>query len=126
MAFEVIHVQDWVYVPAPGRMDSFNFETTKRNLESLCQQTKRVALDVSAAHFVNIPMIRFLHEMAKDLNRAGGRLALVGPSEKLKRQFCIFASLDQVEVFSQEAWNKHMMASTPVKRPHSEFRPDAM
>ncbi|MEQ1665126.1 MAG: hypothetical protein ABL927_07095 [Bdellovibrionales bacterium] len=40
------------------------------------------------------------------MSTRGGRLALVGPSEKLKRQIHIFASIESLTFFSQDRWDK--------------------
>ena len=106
MALETIKKLDWVYIPAPGRLDAFNFDHAKSELEQIASEQKQIAIDVSGAHFVSIPMIKFIHSLATDLARKGGRLALVGPSEKLKRQIHIFASLDPLMLFSQDSWEK--------------------
>lgn len=106
MAIEVIQKSDWVYVPAPGRLDAFNFDTAKRELEHAASQARQIAIDVSGAHFVSIPMIKFIHSLASEMVRRGGRLALVGTTEKLKRQIHIFASLDPFVLYSQDNWDK--------------------
>jgi anti-anti-sigma factor len=106
MAAQFTSNNDWFFVPAPGRLDAFNFEDTKRELEDAAKKTKQIAIDVSSVHFVSIPMIKFIHSLASEVARKGGRLALVGPTEKLKRQIHIFASLDPLVFYSQENWEK--------------------
>ncbi len=105
MALEVIEKKDWSYVPAPGRLDAFNFDLTKSELEALAAKAKQIAIDVSSAHFVSIPMIKFIDSLARDMVRRGGRLALVGPTEKLKRRIDTFASLDPLTLYSRANWN---------------------
>jgi anti-anti-sigma regulatory factor len=107
MAIEVTQKNGWSYLPAPGRLDAFNFELTKTEIEQIAAQSQQIAIDVSGAHFVSIPMIKFLDSLAREMVRKGGRLALVGPTEKLKRQISIFASLDPLTVFTQDDWGKH-------------------
>lgn len=106
MGLEVIRKNEWVYVPAPGRLDAFNFELTKKELERVASESKQIALDVSSAHFVSIPMIKFIHSLANEMLRRGGCFALVGSSEKLKRQIHIFASLDPLVIYTQDDWNQ--------------------
>lgn len=110
MGLEVIQKKNWFYVPAPGRLDAFNFELTKTELEALAAEAKQIAIDVSSAHFVSIPMIKFIDSLARDLVRRGGRLALVGPTEKLKRRINTFASLDPLTVYSSVKWQKMVEA----------------
>lgn len=103
---ELIKKNDWLYIPAPGRLDAFNFENTRLELLQVAEFEKQIAIDVSGAHFVSIQMIKFIHTLAKDMSTRGGRLALVGPSEKLKRQIHIFASIESLTFFSQDRWDK--------------------
>lgn len=113
MALEVIQKNNWSYVPAPGRLDAFNFELTKTELEALAAEAKQIALDVSSAHFVSIPMIKFIDSLARDMVRRGGCLALVGPTEKLKRRIDTFASLDQLTLYSSDNWKKLIESQYP-------------
>ncbi|OFZ12070.1 MAG: hypothetical protein A2Z20_07535 [Bdellovibrionales bacterium RBG_16_40_8] len=113
MAIEILQKGEWCYVPAPGRLDAFNFELTKSELERVAKDVSQIAIDVSGAHFISIPMIRFIHSLAGDLVRKGGRLALVGSSEKLKRQIHIFASLDKLVLFSNDNWEE--MTNTSIE-----------
>lgn len=106
MSLDFVRKNDWYYVPAPGRLDAFNFELTKNRLEELSKSANKIALDVSSAHFVSIPMIKLIHSLASELARKGGRLALVGTTEKLKRQIHIFASLDPLTFYTQDGWDK--------------------
>ncbi len=106
MALEFSEKNEWLYVPAPGRLDSFNFEATKKDLDDLCQRSSQIAFDVAGAHFVSIPMIKYLHSLALDLAKKGGRLALVGTTEKLKRQIGIFADTDPIMFISSDNWEK--------------------
>ena len=98
--------QEWVYIPAPGRLDAFNFEIAKSEIEEAATKSKQIALDVSGAQFISIPMIKFIHSIARELVKRGGRMALVGPTEKLKRQIRIFASLDPLTIMSHDGWAK--------------------
>ena len=106
MNLETAKKSDWLYITAPGRLDAFNFEETKNAIESLALKEPNIAIDVSGAHFVSIAMIKFFHALASDLSRRGGRLALIGPTEKMKRQFHIFASLEPFTLYSQNSWDK--------------------
>ncbi len=117
MRLEVVRKKDWTYVPAPGRLDAFNFELTKSELEALAAEAKQIAIDVSSAHFVSIPMIKFIDSLARDMVRRGGRLALVGPTEKLKRRFDTFASLDPLTLYSRDRWQQLLTAQEQTPPP---------
>lgn len=106
MALNFIEKNDWLYIPAPGRLDAFNFDQTKQFIEEVRPRTKQIAFDVREAHFVSLPMIKYLHGLALELSRAGGRLALVGTTEKLKRQISIYASTDPFVFMTNDSWQK--------------------
>lgn len=108
MGLEYKSQSEWIYIPAPGRLDSFNFEMASSEMIELARKTSQIALDVSNAQFISIPMIQFIHSLATSLQQKGGRFALVGPTEKLKRQFGIFASLEPLTVYSVDRW-EHMV-----------------
>ncbi len=84
----------WSYLTAPGRIDAFNFAEAKAELVSAVADVNQVAYDVSGLQFMSLPMIQLLYKTAFELGQRGGRFALVGASEKIKRQFLIYASLD--------------------------------
>jgi anti-anti-sigma factor len=113
MSIDFVQKNDWVYVPAPGRLDAFNFEAAKKELEDVARRTKQIAIDVSTVHFVSIPMIKFIHSLASEVARKGGRLALVGPTEKLKRQIHIFASRRLGETRQHQARRERLIGARP-------------
>lgn len=83
------------------RLDTFNYELTKREISGKIQLgPKQVAVNLKQTRFLSLPVIKLLSEMAEDLSNTGGQMALVTPSEKLKRQFRIYASLSPC-VFSR-------------------------
>ena len=106
MAIEIQSKSDWVYIPAPGRLDAFNFDLAKTEIEQAAGKSKQLAIDVSGAQFVSIPMIKFIDSLARELVKKGGRLAVVGATEKLKRQIAIFASHDPLIFISADGWEK--------------------
>jgi anti-anti-sigma regulatory factor len=115
MALEFAEKNEWLYIPAPGRLDSFNFDVTKTDLDQLVARCNQVAIDVSGAQFISIPMIKYLHGLAVGLAERGGRLALVGPSEKFKRQIGIFASPDPFVFLSADNWDRLVNTSAVGK-----------
>lgn len=97
---------DWNYLLAPGRVDAFNFAEAKAELVSAATGAKQIAYDVSGLQFMCLPMIKLLYKTAVDLGQRGGRLALIGSTEKLKRQFLIYASLDPFLCLTVDGWSE--------------------
>ena len=90
----------WSLCSGPRRIDAFNFNEFKTLIESsILQGEKWVALDFSKTEFMSILSIKFLSEVAEQLISREGGLALVAPSEKLKRQISIYASLRCMHIF---------------------------
>lgn len=82
------------------RIDSFNLDTFRSDIESkLAKGSQYLALDLSQTRFLSLPAIQLLGKWAEELVEKDGRLALVSPSEKLKRQIGIFSSLDLISIF---------------------------
>lgn len=104
MSVNIEKKSDWVFVQLPSRVDAFNFKEVKDCIEGLLQENPtKLALDFSVTSFVNFLMIRFIHEKAGALKANGGQLVLLSASEKIKRQFRIYASLDPIETFSRKS-----------------------
>ena len=97
-------IQGWVPVTFSSRIDAFNVDRFKESLSDFCDPQKRLALDMRDVQFINYEAIRHIHQLAIELESSGGELALVGPTEKLKRQVSLFASLDPIRVFSRREW----------------------
>ena len=90
----------WEIFSLKGRVDAFNFEDVKMALIRASQKKPHhFALDLQEAEFMCIPFIKAMAEVAKKLNQQGFKLALISPSEKMKRQIDIFATLDEMVVF---------------------------
>lgn len=109
MAIEIQEKKDWVLIGVPDRLDSFNYEIFKKDLAIVLEEkeSKRIALNVARSQFISLPSIKYLSSIAEGLQSDGGRFALVGSTEKLKRQFHIFASLESIDVFRSIAdWEK--------------------
>ena len=95
---------EWTYITPRARIDAFNFSEAKAELTSAALTVKQIAYDMSGLQFMCLPMIQLLYKTAKELGQRGGRLALIGSNEKLKRQFLIYASLDPFLWVSTEEW----------------------
>lgn len=104
MTVDIEKKSDWVFVTLPGRVDAFNFERVKQDMEEVLKASKKLALDFSGAQFVSFPMIRYIHEKAALMRgQNNGQIILLSASEKIKRQFRIYASLDPIETYSRRS-----------------------
>ena len=98
-AWEIRNESDWVIISIAGRIDSFNFGEFKSLFHKLIQAgQKRLVVDLAQAKFLGLPTIKFLNEIALQLQETGGHLALLSASEKLKRQIHIYASLNPMRL----------------------------
>lgn len=93
-------VGPWQVFSIVGRVDSFNFQAVKAALEATAtQHPQRLVVDLAATDFLSIPFIKLLAQIGANLRKNGSKLTIVAPSEKLKRQIDIFASLDEMHVY---------------------------
>lgn len=90
---------NWAYAAFPERIDAFNFQELKQALCDISRGSKLVAFDFSVTRFVSLPAIKHLHVLASDIVKSGGRVVLLAPTEKIKRQIDIFASIEPMTVF---------------------------
>lgn len=83
-----------------GRVDAFNFDDVQEALMKLAgKHAQGLAVNLEKAEFLSIPFIKLLAEVADKVRAQGTRLALVAPTEKIKRQIDIFASLDDMIIY---------------------------
>ena len=106
MSFEVSQKKDWTVFSVEDRLDAFNGESFKAKMDKVMKKkASNVALELTNAQFISLPMIKYFSGVADQINEKGGKFALVGTPEKLKRQIDIFASLKPMLVFrSEEDW----------------------
>lgn len=91
--------KNWTIMSVAGRLDSFNFEPFSRQLRGLIiAGHTQIALDLSETRFLSLPCIKYLTQLAQDLEMKGGYFALLAASEKLKRQIDIYATLNPMKV----------------------------
>jgi anti-anti-sigma factor len=91
--------KEWFPHRLGERVDSFNLPEFKREMEALMEKGHlHLALELEQTKFLSIPSIQLLVGWADQLQALGGRLMLVAPSEKLRRQIAIFGSLDRMIV----------------------------
>jgi anti-anti-sigma factor len=90
---------DWAIVFVTGRIDSFNSQDFERELDSvLAQGQLQLAVDLSGTRFICLPIIKRLTAVASELKARSGHFALLGASERLKRQIDIYATLNPMQV----------------------------
>lgn len=95
---------EWFVLSAKARIDSFNQNNLREQLRrAQASGFDHIALDVHATRFISLAAIQFLVEFAKELKGAGGQFALLQPSEKSKRHFEIYGSLNPISVIRQSA-----------------------
>lgn len=115
----VIRKQDeWTVVDINDRVDSFNHEGFKHKLQGILDaKTDSVAFNLAPTYFLSLPSIKALSEAAKNLRQNGGRAVLLAPSEKLKRQIDVYASLEDLEVVRDPSL---LFKNSPTK--HLDFK----
>lgn len=97
---EIRQNNDWLVYSIKGRVDSFNFNRYKTEMNDCVEKgTKNFALDLSGTEFVSFSGIRYISDLAKNIADKGGHFALCAPSEKIKRQISIFASLKSMDIY---------------------------
>ena len=106
MDIEVTNEKGWAVVSIPDRVDAFNYEKFCSALnQAVADRDCDLAFELEGAEFMSFKSIKYISTMASELNNKGRNMALLAPSEKLKRQFDIFASLDGFDLYrSRSDW----------------------
>lgn len=110
MSFEIYQDKKWVIFSIKERLDAFNYQEFKAEMDKILREkkTSHVALQLSHIHFLSLPTMKYFSEVAQQLVEQGGKLALVGTPEKIRRQIDIFATLKTMLVFrSEEDWENY-------------------
>jgi anti-anti-sigma regulatory factor len=95
----MIEKNGWWIQPLGERVDCFNQSSFKGDLEQKIESgNTKIALDLTQTRFLSFLAIKMLAKWADMLKERGGLLMLIGPSEKLKRQIGIYASLENMLV----------------------------
>jgi anti-anti-sigma regulatory factor len=85
------------------RIDSFSFTEFKSSIEAYLEKgPSTLTLDLTGTKFLSIPCIKLIAFCASELQEKAGRLILLGPTEKLKRQIGIYGSLAKVTIKKSE------------------------
>lgn len=109
---------DWTVVDINDRVDSFNQDAFRYKLQALLDaKVDSIAFNLAPTYFLSFTSIKALGDVAKNLRQSGGRAVLLAPSEKLKRQIDVYASLDDLEVVRDPAM---LFKNSPTK--HLDFK----
>lgn len=89
-----------VVISVLERVDAHNFEQLRSQIENMINEGELfLVVDLEQAHFLSLPTIKYLADVAARIGKKGGSLALLTPSEKLKRQIHIYATLADMKLF---------------------------
>ena len=92
-------------------MDAFNYKEFKSEMDKVVKEKSHhnVAIHLSQTEFISMPSIKYFSGVAEEIVQNGGKFALVGIPEKIKRQIDIFASLKPMLIFrSEEDWQNFL------------------
>lgn len=110
-AWHIRREENYCQVTLMGRLDAFNYQDFVKELHSInISQVEEFAVDLRAVQFLCLPGIKYLSGLSEKVGQAGGLMSIIGASEKLKRQFEIFASLDDIDFFRDQAEMKRRRA----------------
>lgn len=91
--------KSWFVLSAKARIDSFNQNTLRDQLKrAQASGYNHIALDVHATRFISLAAIQFLAGFAKEMRASNGQLALLAPTEKTKRHFEIYSTLNAISI----------------------------
>ena len=97
--WEIKKERGWDLIDVNGSIDSFNFSLFEIDLRGLATKSgKHIAISFSRAKFVSLPAIKLIGNVAVDIQQVGGQMAILGASEKLKKQIHIYSSLEPMRV----------------------------
>lgn len=91
----------WGIFEVEGSVDSIHTRVFVDSLSSyLNQGQKNCILDLSKAPFLSIGAIRYINQAAQYLEASGGKFALLGASDRVKRHIDIFVSWKKIKEIS--------------------------
>jgi anti-anti-sigma factor len=95
--------EGWDLVSGKVRIDASSNEELVAILKDLRTQGKRrIAIDLRGTRFMSYQAIRYCVDLARELSVIGGEFVLISPSEKTKRHFEIYGSLDRIRIVRSE------------------------
>lgn len=117
MHIEILSVQQWNLIRFPDRIDALNVQAFVSAIENQVEANTRIAFDMRHVEFINYQALRYLYQVANEMNQTGGQVALVGPSEKMKRQFTLFTSIEPFRIISSYDWSRLTAGQKSAVRP---------
>src|SRR5690348_6443539 len=122
MGFETRDLEDWVVILITDRLDAFNCEALTELAKTLLERGQfKMAFDLAQTEFISIPGIKFLASLADEVVQRGGDFALLGPSEKIKRQIHIFATTHSMRLYrSEREWRSAVERAQGPRPPRPE------
>lgn len=108
--------KNYIIVELKERVDAFNLAEVTTTIDDLVGKGSfKFAVNLQSVRFLSLPCIQYFSSLAAQLRYRGGQLILLSPSEKLRRQIDIFASLEGIVLFrSEREW---MRVSEPTRGP---------
>lgn len=121
-SYRVQKQSSWAVITVFDRIDSFNFDELRAEVSSLVERgDKQLVLDLENAQFLSLPAIKYFASIAERLQGLAGQFALLSPSEKIKRQINIYATLDNMKLFrTRRDLEKAGGQPVPFERPTPE------
>jgi anti-anti-sigma factor len=99
-----VPLSNWVTVPVLSRVDAFSQISLQESIAELRNKSHRhFVLDFRTSRFISVQSIRYCVEIARTLHAEGGRLVLLGCSERIKKHFEVYGSLVHIQVVRNEA-----------------------
>jgi anti-anti-sigma regulatory factor len=93
----------WKVLTIEDRVDAFNTPNLIEQIEAIIESdTPYLILNLETTSFISISFIKKMSEWAERLKKKTLPMILLKPSEKLKRQIDIFASLEQFHISRNE------------------------
>jgi anti-anti-sigma regulatory factor len=90
---------EWSVVVAKTRVDAFCFDQLVESVKALRQAGKiHIAIDLKTTRFMSLAAIRYCVDLGNELLVQRGRLALIAPTEKTKRHFSIYGTLNSIQI----------------------------
>ncbi len=97
---QVQESKNWSIVQIHNRVDAFNYAELMEKVNGIIKsQQTHLAFDLTRTNFLSLPSIKLMSSLASSLEKEGRQVALLAPSEKIKRQIDIYASLEKLRLF---------------------------
>lgn len=86
---------DWRIIGLSNRVDYFNQNQIQKAIRAHMDKGHYyIAIDLGLTQFLSVPMIQFLTEEGQKLEKMGGKMALLRPSERLLRHLVAYGKVE--------------------------------